>query len=208
MRSRAVHFAATAIAAGVVIFQTVVLQGVIFRLSSDPMQGGKAAPGALAAAEIAGLQAHLRVITWAALAIAVGTGIMWLVLAAAQMSGRPLGAAIAEGDVWIALTQTHFGRAAAMRFGLAWCLAATVPLACAGSSRWIATAAAAAFLGSVAWMGHAAATPDWPGDIHLAADAAHVVASGAWVGAWCRWHCSCCGCGEVPIRRWRAWLPS
>ena len=69
--------AATAVAASVVIFQTVVLQGVMFRLASDPA-AGLSGP---AAAAIAGFQAHLRLISWAALAIAVGTGIMWLVLA-------------------------------------------------------------------------------------------------------------------------------
>ncbi len=180
---RAIHFAAAAIAAGVVIFQTVVLQGVMHRLSADTAPDWSAGPNAPAAVELAAFHAHLRQITWAALAVAVVTGITWLVLEASHMSGRPLGTAIAGGDVWITLTQTHFGRASAAHLGLAAGLAATAPLVGAGSRRWIATVAAAAFLASIAWMGHAAATPDWPGDIHLAADAAHVLASGAWIGA-------------------------
>jgi copper resistance protein D len=42
---------------------------------------------------------------------------------------------------------------------------------------------AVVLLGSLAWTGHAAATPESLGYVHLTADSLHLIAAGTWIGA-------------------------
>jgi putative copper resistance protein D len=51
------------------------------------------------------------------------------------------------------------------------------------ATRWLQLAIAAALIGSLALIGHAGATPDAAGRVHLASDTAHLLAAGAWVDA-------------------------
>jgi len=99
----------------------------------------------------------------------------------------PLTGVLRGGVVGIVLTQTRFGEDWNLRAALVIVLA--VCLAVQGRTRkhaagWIGMLAAAAFIATLAWAGHGAATEDVPFDaIHLPADILHLLAAGAWFGA-------------------------
>jgi putative copper resistance protein D len=100
------------------------------------------------------------------------------------MSGLPAGRALDGETLGTVLSQTLFGRVWVVRFALAAALAATLFL----SRRRAALDAASAFLAaglllSLAWAGHAAAERGTDRIVHLSADAVHLLAAGAWVGA-------------------------
>lgn len=133
------------------------------------------------------LDRRLFALAWASLLVAVVSGAAWLIIVASHMSGMPLGAVLPGGVVGVVLTQTRFGQVwllrAALVVVLAVCLAvqARTPKRVVG---WVGLLAAAAFIVSVAWAGHGAATEDVPFDaIHLPADILHLFAAGAWLGA-------------------------
>jgi copper resistance protein D len=48
--------------------------------------------------------------------------------------------------------------------------------------RWVQLAAAAGLVASLAWVGHAGATPGAEGGVHLISDVMHLLAAGAWLG--------------------------
>ncbi len=167
---RAIHFAATAMTAGVLAFLALV---------AGPAYCG-------AGADRDGSEYRRRIIRLAAggFAVALLSGAAWVLLEAASMIGRPPAETVAETELWTVLTRTTFGIASDIRFALAVLLA--VSLTFLGSRRWAAWAApclAAAFLGALAWTGHAAATERFAGHIHLVADALHLVAAGTWLGS-------------------------
>ncbi len=112
---RAIHFAATIMAAGVVFFIVMV-----------------AAPASREAKDTtlrAALWPRLAFIAWFSLVLAVGSGAVWLVLTAASMSGEPPAAVFSGGVLGTVLSQTHFGIDWLARLVLACLLAAAlVPL--------------------------------------------------------------------------------
>ena len=126
-------------------------------------------------------------LAWASLLVALASGVVWLVIIASSMSGMPLGAVLQAGVVGTVLTHTRFGEdwmiRAALIVVLGGCLAVQArPRKHAVG--WIGLLAAAAFIASLAWAGHGAATEDVPFDaIHLPADILHLLAAGAWLGA-------------------------
>jgi putative copper resistance protein D len=171
---RAVHFIATLSVAGVVIFLVFVGEPAF----------GVAGAQAMAAA----IRRRLASIAWLGLALAVLTGAAWLVVLAAQMSERPLGAMWSEDFVWTVLSDTDFGHVWLVR------LALIVPLAAASlvwstgkpappQLRLVALVSAAAFVGIMAFTGHAAAGSGGEGIVEQVADMLHLVAAAAWVGA-------------------------
>jgi putative copper export protein/mono/diheme cytochrome c family protein len=133
------------------------------------------------------LDRRLSGLAWASLLVAFASGAAWLVIVASSMSGMPLTAVLRGGVVGIVLTQTRFGEDWNLRAALVIVLA--VCLAVQGRTRkhvagWIGMLAAAAFIATLAWAGHGAATEDVPFDaIHLPADILHLLAAGAWLGA-------------------------
>lgn len=132
------------------------------------------------------LDRRLFAIAWASLLVALLSGAAWLVIVAGQMSGTSLPAVLRGGVVGIVLTQTRFGQVWTLRagliLGLALCLVARRG-ARKQLSGWIGLLAAAAFIASLAWAGHGAATEDVPFDaLHLPADILHLLAAGAWLG--------------------------
>ena len=172
---RFVHFAATILVAGIVMF-AVVIAGPALR--SGAAQAGMAAT----------LRRRLTIIAFLALAVAVGSGAAWLVLVAAGMSGEPVAAVFSGGVLWTVLTQTGFGRDWLWRALFAVALAAALPWLLSprpGGSRWVSFAAcvlAACFIGSLVWAGHAAGGLGAEAFVHPAADFLHLVAAAAWVG--------------------------
>jgi putative copper resistance protein D len=170
--TRAIHFAATLTAAGVVFF----LLGV-------------AEPAFAKVGEAAGLPAPLRrrlaFIAWSGLVLALASGAAWLVILAQRISDGTLTAVFRDGIVWILLTRSDFGKVWTVRLGLAVVLALFLALAAQrrtprpGGTLVLAAALAA----SLALAGHAGAGEGAEGAVHLAADMLHLVAAAAWVGS-------------------------
>jgi copper resistance protein D len=169
--TRAIHFAATGLTAGVVFFVLYV---------GDPalrgQDGLRPAPAIL-------FRTRVLRLAWIGLAGAVISGALWVLLQSAAMSGTPFADAIGNGVVWTVLTETHFGIVADIRMLIASCLGASLMLsATSRAALWIASAFAAVLLATIASTGHAAGTPGLAGAIHLGADALHLLAAGAWIG--------------------------
>jgi copper resistance protein D len=171
---RAVHFAATIIAAGVVIFEVTV-----------------AAPAFATAAgmldpEITRLRGGWSWLVWASLAVAAVSGAIWLVLLAGDIYAAPIAEVWRDGGVWTVASETRFGQVSLVRLAAAALLAASLPMLSrtAGHGPWRASAVvfAIAVLIGPAWTGHAGATPGVAGEFPLAADALHLLAAGAWLG--------------------------
>jgi putative copper resistance protein D len=174
--ARAIHFAATILVAGVVLFAVFV-----------------AAPAWRGAADNSGVAINVRtrlaVIARISLTLAAISGAAWLVLTAAAMSDLPAAQIFGDGVLWTVLSQTTFGRAWLARLVLACALAATLPSLLSPrdhKSPWRKTTAAvlaAAFAGTLAWSGHAAGGLGGEAIFHPAADVLHLIAAAAWVGA-------------------------
>ena len=174
---RAVHFAATLVAAGLVFFVVFV-----------------AAPALRAAADDKAVRARLwpqlAFVGWFSLVLAVGSGAAWLVLTASSMSGTPPGD-LSAGLLTTVLTQTHFGLATIARLAAAGVLAVTFALLLSPRERpktgtWVGTIAvlaAAVFSGALAFTGHAIGGQGAEGIVHPAADILHLIAAAAWIGA-------------------------
>jgi putative copper resistance protein D len=166
---RAVQLASTAITAGVLIFPAVVA-GPVFRAAAEQ--------------SIANVfSTWICRIAWTGLALIALSGIAWLVLQTSAMSGRPLGAALADGLIWVVLSQTHFGAVSIVRGVILVLLVISLILPWT-RFRWFgAPMVSAALVAAIAWTGHAAGTVGPTGPLHLAADALHLLAAGAWIGA-------------------------
>jgi len=173
---RAVHFAATLSAAGVVFFLAFVGEPA-FRRADD---GG---PISVL------VRSYLARIAWISLAFVVVSGAAWLVLQAEQLSELPLTAVFSQGVVWSVLSDTDFGYDWIARLILTVLFAAillTLGPGARNPSPWKGISAvllAACLVGSLAFAGHAAAGSGIKGAIHLAADILHLLAAAAWVGA-------------------------
>jgi putative copper resistance protein D len=135
-----------------------------------------------------GLHVRLTRIVWVALAVAVLSGAAWLMFLAADIGGLRVADAVSQGLVWIVLTRTAFGDAWVLRLAMASLLAVLLLLqkpnpGFTSATDIICALLAAGFAASLAWSGHAAATEGINGTVHLASDALHLVAAGAWLGA-------------------------
>lgn len=164
--ARAVHIAATLLAAGTVFFAVLAAEPA-FRA----MSGG---------AERANFLRRCNRLTWWALAVAVLSGAAWLVLLASAILGAPVLDVCLHGGALAVATGTRFGLVWTVRLVLAVLLAVLVTRPAA---RWLQAATAGAFAALIAFSGHAGATPGVAGEIHLAADMGHLVAAAAWLGA-------------------------
>ncbi len=165
---RAVQLASTAITAGVLIFSLVVA-GPVFRAAAEP-----------GIANV--LSAWNSRIAWTGLALVALSGIAWLVLQTSAMSGRPLGEALADGLIWVVLSQTHFGAVSIVRGVILVLLVVSLILPWT-RFRWFgAPMISVVLVATIAWTGHAAGTVGRTGPLHLAADALHLLAASAWIG--------------------------
>jgi copper resistance protein D len=164
--TRTVHFAASATMAGALMFRDFVAGPA---LRAVPVAGAR-------------IDRQIRGIVWIGFAIAVVSGLVWLCLQAASMSGLGLGQAITSGTVSIVVDETQFGLVSEVRLILAIALAVCLVFDRIVLSRRLALAAAACLVASIAWTGHAGSTPFELGYLHLASDALHLVAASAWIG--------------------------
>ncbi len=132
------------------------------------------------------LRRRLSVLGWASLVLALVSGLGWLLVLAAKLSGQPLDAVLQQGVVTVVLTRTRFGEVWLARFVLAMLLALCLFARRrwrAQAWNWTGLALSGGILGSLAWAGHGGATPGRPGELHLAADILHLLAAGAWLGS-------------------------
>ena len=171
---RAIHFAATIIAAGVVIFEVVVAAPAFAAAAAAPDQA------------IERLRSRWSWLVWASLAVAAVSGAIWLVLLAGDIYAAPIADVWRDGGVWTVASETRFGQVLLVRLAAAVLLAASLPMLRRSADRglWGASVIvlAIAVLIGPAWTGHAGATPGLAGEFPLAADALHLLAAGIWLG--------------------------
>jgi putative copper resistance protein D len=163
---RAIHFAATAITTGAMVFREVVAKPA---LDSDQ-----------AVAKL--IRTQTLMVAWIGLAITVASGMVWFLFQATSMSGLPLGEAMTSSVLLTVLNQTQFGLVSEIRIVLAIILAACLAYDRFPPADWFAPAAALGLTAAIAWTGHAGSTLGQTGNLHLTADALHLVAAASWVG--------------------------
>jgi putative copper resistance protein D len=163
---RGVHFAATAITTGSLVFQTMVAKPVLG--ADEPV------------AKL--FRTQTLVVAWIGLAITIATGVIWLLFQASAMSGLPLGEAMTSSVLLTVVNRTQFGLVSEIRLVLAIILAVFLALDRLPLADWLAAAAALGLTAAIAWTGHAGATLGQLGNLHLAADALHLLAAAAWIG--------------------------
>ncbi|HEY6327002.1 MAG TPA: copper homeostasis membrane protein CopD [Candidatus Cybelea sp.] len=172
--TRLLHYAATVSLVGTFVFWCLIAWPAFARANA-------------AEAFQKRLNRRLLALAWASLLVALASGAGWLVIVASNMSGMPLGAVLRSGVVGTVLMQTRFGEAWILRAALVVVLAGCLAVYARNrkhAAGWVGLLAAAAFIASLAWAGHGAATEDVPFDaIHLPADILHLLAAGAWLGA-------------------------
>ena len=158
---RGIHFAATLLVAGTIVFISMM---------AEP---------AMSKGWFATLHRQLTRLVWLALAVAVLSGAVWLVLLASDILGTSFADICLHGGAGPVLTDTRFGLVWCIRLALALLLALLLPWP---ATRWLQVTVAAAFLALPALVGHAGATPGLAGDLHLISDMLHLLAAGAWLG--------------------------
>ncbi|HET7595010.1 MAG TPA: copper homeostasis membrane protein CopD, partial [Stellaceae bacterium] len=173
--ARALHFAATLSLLGIFVFLAVVAEPVLAR-------GGLA--------DATAFRRVLRRLAWASLAVALLSGVLWLVLEVRSMSGKSLADVFSQDVIGVVVTRTRFGRVFEVRsvllLVLAGILAVGHPLDGRRGAvllRWAAVVLGGAVAAALAWAGHAAAAQGVEGEINAASDMLHLLAAGAWLGA-------------------------
>ncbi len=162
---RAIHFAATAVTSGALIFRAVV---------AEPVMGSKHPATML-------VRSQILLTASVGLAIAAASGVIWLLLQALAMGGVGF-QALTFDLLSTVLDETQFGAVSKVRFGLAVLLAACLALDRFAGARWPALGAALGLVAAIAWTGHAGSTPGALGELHQAADLLHLLAAAAWTG--------------------------
>jgi putative copper resistance protein D len=144
--------------------------------------------GAEAGERFAGLDRRLLRLGGGALLVALAAGLIDLWRQTSLATGLGLGESLAPAPVRAVLLDTRYGTTWLVRHGLLVLTGALLLLR--GTERdsrdWLALRLEAALLGGaslgiLALAGHAAAGPEWPAAA-IAADVAHVLATGVWVG--------------------------
>jgi copper resistance protein D len=172
--ARAVHFAATALVAGTALFRYLIAEPA-FR--SDQANS----------ARLQSYRDKLRAWLLIGLALAVGSNVAWLAALATKIGGQGLQDVVSIKTVWPLLTATQFGHVWMARLVLAPFLLGVLELQRRhdAANPWrqgLSAFSAACLIGSLAWAGHAGATPGLRGELHVTADILHLVAAGAWLG--------------------------
>src|SRR5262249_9161373 len=116
-------------------------------------------------------------------ALVLLSGLAWLAVEAVRMSGLPPASALNRATLGTVLAETLFGRVWMVRFVLAAALGAMLFRGRRAVLDTTRALLAAALLASLAFAGPAAAERGSDRVVHLAADIAHLLAAGAWLGA-------------------------
>jgi putative copper resistance protein D len=174
---RTMHFAASLSLFGIAAFRVFILGPALrgIDIGAMPLQAaGVGRPLACAARISLGL--------W------LVSLLLWLPAEAVSMSGQTVADCVRHGTFVTVLTRTQFGHNCELRlvFG-ALAMACLVgdarrPLGNRAGASVLLLIFSAVMLVSLAWIGHAGAMSGRPARIHLAADCAHLLAAGAWLG--------------------------
>jgi putative copper resistance protein D len=140
---------------------------------------------AYAFAEPKKLSRRRQAVLLPASAAALLSGLLWFVFSVANMSGA--WADVADHEVlWTVLNETTFGGVWMARMLLAVLIVGVTagrPSRMGIAGRDLVTAfLAAVLLASLAGTGHAQIEEGWTKIVHIASDAAHLLAAGAWLG--------------------------
>jgi copper resistance protein D len=163
---RGVHFAATAVMTGTLIFREAVAEA--------------ASCSARPAATTVRTQT-LRV-AWIFLTIAAASGMIWLLLVAASMSGLSFGESMTSDVLSTVVNETQFGRVSEIRLVLAVIMAGGLAYDRFPLARGLALAMSLGLTAALAWTGHAGSTAGAMGILHLTADTLHLLAAAIWIG--------------------------
>jgi len=163
---RAIHFAATSITTGTLIFRAVVAEA--------------ASASARPAAIVVRMQT-LRV-AWTSLAISAASGMIWLLLVAVSMSGLSFGESMSSDVLSTVVNETQFGRVSEIRLMLAVIIAGCLAYVRFPLARGLALAMSLGLTAALAWTGHAGSTAGEMGILHLTADTLHLLAAAIWIG--------------------------
>ena len=164
--TRAIHFAATATTTGTLIFRAVVAEAA--SCSATP-------------AAIIVRRQTLRV-AWICFAIAAASGLIWLLLQAASMSGLSFRESMTSDVLLTVTNETQFGHVAEFRLVLAAILSGCLAYDRLPLARGLALATSLGLVAALAWPGHAGSTAGDMGIMHLTADALHLIAAAVWIG--------------------------
>jgi putative copper resistance protein D len=164
--ARTIHFAATAVTTGTVIFRVVVAEPVL----------------RLARPTAAMFEVRTRRVAGIGLFVSVVSGVAWILLQAPAMSGLSFAEAMTSDVIGTVVTETQFGLVSEIRLALAVVLAACFLSDRPTAMRWVALASALGLVASIAWTGHAGSTAGELGIVHLTSDTLHLVAAAAWIG--------------------------
>jgi putative copper export protein/mono/diheme cytochrome c family protein/peroxiredoxin len=174
---RAIHFASAMLLFGELVFVLCVAKPM-WRVASNAILDGNDVS-----------RWPVRIAVWGLVA-SMASGVAWLAIEAAVMSGMPLEQAVNRTTVGLVLSETLFGKVwllrAAVGIGLgALFTAITTTRDDRRRSRLTIGAAvlAGVYLATLAWAGHAAAGPPAERSLHLPSDVVHLLAAGAWLGA-------------------------
>jgi putative copper resistance protein D len=163
---RTIHFAATAITTGTLIFRVVAAE----------VASGSATPaGTIARAQT------LR-LAWICLAISVASGVIWLLSVAVSVSGLSFSESMNSEVLLTVVNETQFGLVAQIRFVMAVMMAGCLAYDRFFSARGLGAGLSVGLIGAIAWTGHAGSTTGELGVLHLAADSLHIVAAAIWLG--------------------------
>ncbi len=163
---RAIHFSATAIIAGSLIFRAVVAEPALRSTQVTTTV----------------VRSQILLTAWIGLVIAAASGVIWLQLQAASMSGLPFGEAMTPEVLSTVLNETQFGSISEIRLVLAVILAGCLKYDRLALSNWLGLGSALGLIATIAWTGHAGATLGEMGNLHLTADVLHLIAAAAWLG--------------------------
>jgi len=163
---RGVHFAATAVMTGTLIFREAVVEAA--SCSTRP-------------AAITVRTQTLRV-AWIFLTIAAASGMIWLLLVAASMSGLSFGESMTSDVLSTVVNETQFGRVSEIRLVLAVIMAGGLAYDRFPLARGLALAMSLGLTAALAWTGHAGSTAGAMGILHLTADTLHLLAAAIWIG--------------------------
>jgi putative copper resistance protein D len=140
---------------------------------------------AYADAEPKELSRRRQAVLLCAAAGALFSGLLWFVCSVANMSGTWAGVADQE-TLWTVLSETSFGSVWMARMLLAVVIlgvTAVRPFWTGMAGRdLVTTFLAAVLLASLAGTGHSQIEEGWLNIVHIASDAAHLLAAGAWLG--------------------------
>jgi putative copper resistance protein D len=175
--TRAIHFGAALWLFGEFVFFAVVAGPALRSVSKD------------ASTDSGERERRLFRIAGPCVAIAIASAIVWLLLEAASMSGTPLVVAFNRQTLDVVVRETLFGRIWLVRLGVSLLLSAALWFAWREPRRQGpilkigGTLLAGAYAATLAWTGHAVGDTGADRYLHLASDAVHLLAAGAWVGA-------------------------